>query len=57
MNSQIQVEDDMPRRENLHQSKRFTPSKIMERLVPVLLLILAAALVGTILLVIISSIK
>jgi hypothetical protein len=36
---------------------RFVPSKIMERLVPVLLFILAAALVGTLLLVILSSVK
>lgn len=35
----------------------FVPSKIMERLVPVLLIILAAALVGTLLLVILSSVK
>ncbi len=38
-------------------SARFVPSKIMERLVPVLLIILAAALVGTLLLVILSSVK
>ena len=39
------------------RSTRFVPSKIMERLVPVLLLILAAALVGTLLLVVLSSVK
>ena len=39
------------------RSVRFVPSKIMERLVPVLLVILAAALVATILLVILSSVK
>ncbi len=39
------------------QSARFVPSKWMERLVPVLLILLAVALVGTLLLVIISSIK
>lgn len=39
------------------RSARFVPSKIMEWLVPVLLVILAAALVGTILLVILSSVK
>ena len=38
-------------------STRFVPSKLMERMVPLLLLILAAALVGTLLLVILSSVK
>jgi hypothetical protein len=36
---------------------RFVPSKLMERMVPLLLLILAAALVGTLLLVVLSSVK
>jgi uncharacterized integral membrane protein len=38
-------------------SLRFVPSKITELLVPMVLIILAAALVGTLLLVILSSIK
>jgi hypothetical protein len=42
---------------NVRQSKRFVPSKMMETLVPLLLLILAAALLGTILLVVLSSLK
>lgn len=42
---------------NQRKSKRFVPSRLMERLVPLLLLVLAAALVGTLLLVVLSSIK
>jgi hypothetical protein len=62
-----QIEKDTDRLDNLYQindrksrprsSTRFVPSKLMEWMVPVLLLILAAALVGTLLLVVLSSIK
>lgn len=45
------------RKNNSRQSKRFVPSGMMERLVPIILLVLAAALVGTLLLVVLSSIK
>ena len=38
-------------------SSRFVPSKLMEWMVPVLLLILASALIGTLLLVVLSSVK
>jgi hypothetical protein len=62
-----QIEKDTDRLDNLNQiddgksrprsSTRFVPSKLMEWVVPVLLLILAAALVGTLLLVVLSSVK
>ncbi len=65
MNGQIEIDPD--RRDNFDEmnnhkgvtrsSKRFVASKLMERLVPVVLLILAVALIGTILLVVLSSIK
>ncbi len=52
-----QFDQGTGRQINSRQSKRFVPSSMMERLVPIILLVLAAALVGTLLLVVLSSIK